>query len=48
MVIADNGLGGALDEGSGLSGMRERVEALGGALLRDGSHGTELRIRVPV
>jgi two-component system sensor histidine kinase DesK len=48
MVIADNGLGGALDEGSGLSGMRERVEALGGALERDGSHGTQLRIRVPV
>jgi two-component system sensor histidine kinase DesK len=48
MVVADNGLGGALDEGSGLSGMRERVEALGGALQRDGSHGTELRIRVPV
>jgi len=48
MVVADNGQGGALDEGSGLSGMRERVEALGGALQRDGSHGTELRIRVPV
>ena len=48
MVIADNGLGGALDEGSGLSGMRERVEALGGALERDGSNGTQLRIRVPV
>jgi two-component system sensor histidine kinase DesK len=48
MVIADNGLGGSLDEGSGLSGMRERVEALGGALECDGSHGTQLRIRVPV
>jgi two-component system sensor histidine kinase DesK len=48
MVISDNGRGGALDEGSGLSGMRERVEALGGALERDGSHGTQLRIRVPV
>jgi len=48
MVVADNGLGGPLDEGSGLSGMRERVEALGGALERDGSHGTQLRIRVPV
>jgi two-component system sensor histidine kinase DesK len=48
MVVADNGRGGALDEGSGLSGMRERVEALGGALERDGSHGTQLRIRVPV
>ena len=48
MEIADNGRGGALDEGSGLSGMRQRVEALGGALERDGSHGTLLRIRVPV
>jgi two-component system, NarL family, sensor histidine kinase DesK len=48
LLIADNGLGGAHDEGSGLSGMRERVEALGGALERDGSHGTQLRIRVPV
>ncbi|HUB78597.1 MAG TPA: sensor histidine kinase [Bryobacteraceae bacterium] len=48
MVVADNGRGGALDEGSGLSGMRERVEALGGALERDGSHGAQLRIRVPV
>jgi two-component system sensor histidine kinase DesK len=48
MVVADNGTGGALDEGSGLSGMRERVEALGGALERDGTHGTQLRIRVPV
>jgi two-component system sensor histidine kinase DesK len=48
MVISDNGRGGVLDEGSGLSGMRERVEALGGALERDGSHGTQLRIRVPV
>jgi len=48
MEISDNGRGGALAEGSGLSGMRERVEALGGALERDGSHGTLLRIRVPV
>jgi len=48
MVVADNGRGGAGEEGSGLSGMRERVEALGGELLRDGSHGTQLRIRVPV
>ena len=48
LEIADNGRGGALEEGSGLSGMRERVEALGGILERDGSHGTLLRIRVPV
>jgi two-component system sensor histidine kinase DesK len=48
LEIADNGRGGSLQEGSGLSGMRERVEALGGILERDGSHGTLLRIRVPV
>jgi two-component system, NarL family, sensor histidine kinase DesK len=48
LEIADNGRGGTLNEGSGLSGMRERVEALGGILERDGSHGTLLRIRVPV
>ncbi|MCX6628396.1 MAG: sensor histidine kinase [Candidatus Solibacter sp.] len=48
LEIADNGQGGVLEEGSGLSGMRERVEALGGILERDGSNGTLLRIRVPV
>jgi two-component system sensor histidine kinase DesK len=48
LEIADNGQGGALEEGSGLSGMRERVEALGGILERDRSNGTLLRIRVPV
>jgi two-component system sensor histidine kinase DesK len=48
LEIADNGRGGALDEGSGLRGMRERVEALGGALDCDGSRGTLLRVRVPV
>src|SRR5204863_1450718 len=46
LEIADNGKGGALEEGSGLSGMRERVEALGGIVERDGSHGTLVRIRV--
>jgi len=48
LEVADNGQGGDLREGSGLSGMRERVELLGGALERDGSHGTVLRVRVPV
>lgn len=48
LEIADNGQGGAHEEGSGLSGMRERVEALGGILERDGTNGTLLRIRVPV
>lgn len=48
LEIQDNGLGGAAEEGSGLIGMRQRVETLGGKLERDGSHGTLLRIRVPV
>jgi len=48
LEVADDGRGGSLPEGSGLSGMRERVELLGGALERDGSHGTVLRVRVPV
>jgi len=48
LEVADDGKGGPLREGNGLSGMRERVELLGGALERDGSHGTRLLIRVPV
>jgi two-component system sensor histidine kinase DesK len=48
LEVADNGKGGNVPEGNGLSGMRQRVEALGGAIERDGSAGTRLRIRVPV
>jgi two-component system sensor histidine kinase DesK len=48
LEISDNGRGGCPEEGSGLSGMRQRVESLGGALERDSSHGTMIRIRVPV
>jgi len=48
LEVSDDGRGGALEEGTGLSGMRERVELLGGAMERDGSHGTTLRVRVPV
>jgi two-component system sensor histidine kinase DesK len=48
LEVADNGRGGTVTEGNGLSGMRQRVEALGGILERDGSAGMLLRIRVPV
>jgi two-component system sensor histidine kinase DesK len=48
LEVADNGRGGSIQEGNGLSGMRQRVEAVGGMLERDGSAGTLLRIRVPV
>jgi signal transduction histidine kinase len=48
--VADDGIGGAgLDAGSGLRGLADRVEALGGALAvdspRDG--GTRLRAEIP-
>jgi two-component system, NarL family, sensor histidine kinase DesK len=48
MEVADDGRGGGLPEGNGLSGMRRRIEALGGTLEIDGAAGTRLRIRVPV
>jgi two-component system sensor histidine kinase DesK len=48
LEVADDGRGGELREGSGLAGMRERVEALGGILERQTAAGTRLRIRVPV
>jgi two-component system sensor histidine kinase DesK len=48
LEVADDGRGGPAEEGNGLSGMRQRVEALGGMLERDGSAGMLLRIRVPV
>jgi two-component system sensor histidine kinase DesK len=48
LEVTDDGRGGAVVEGSGLQGMRERVEAIGGAVECDGSKGTSLRVRVPV
>ena len=48
LEIADDGRGGVAPEGSGLNGMRERVESVGGNLDRDGSSGTRLLIRIPI
>ncbi len=48
LSIADDGRGGGASEGSGLSGMRHRIESLGGTLERDSAHGTRLVIRVPI
>jgi two-component system sensor histidine kinase DesK len=45
--IADDGKGSCSEEGFGLSGMRERVESMGGTLERDGSRGMRLLIRLP-
>ncbi|WP_293912755.1 sensor histidine kinase [Deinococcus sp.] len=46
--VQDDGIGGAGVEGSGLTGMRERVRALGGELTRSGEGGTCLSARFPV
>ena len=48
LEVTDDGRGGTHREGNGLSGMRERVELLGGMIERDGSKGTVLRVRIPV
>ena len=45
--IEDDGRGGTAEEGNGLRGMRERVEALYGTMTHDGSHGTKLSITLP-
>ncbi len=48
LEISDDGKGGAAPDGFGLIGMRERVEALGGTLERDGSEGMRLILRLPI
>jgi two-component system, NarL family, sensor histidine kinase DesK len=48
LQIQDDGRGGFENEGNGLRGMRERIEALGGKLERDTSCGTRLRFQFPL
>lgn len=50
MQIHDNGRGGLVRDGNGMSGMRERVRALGGTLGVESplGGGTQLRVVVPV
>lgn len=48
LEIADNGNGKLGPEGVGLSGMRTRVEALGGTLARKTDSGTRLIITLPL
>jgi two-component system sensor histidine kinase DesK len=47
-TIRDDGIGGDISPGTGLTGMRERVESLGGALVSDGSRGMIVTIRLPL
>ncbi|MFC5524979.1 sensor histidine kinase [Rhodanobacter ginsengisoli] len=46
MDISDNGRGGIHSEGNGMSGMRERVRALGGSLTVESPRGGGTRLRV--
>jgi two-component system sensor histidine kinase DesK len=48
MEVEDNGCGGEAPFGHGLTGMRERIQALGGVLRRESDGGTRLQIRLPV
>ncbi len=48
LEVADDGRGGLAPEGSGLSGMRERVQALGGRVARSGDGGHTLRVELPL
>lgn len=48
MEIVDNGCGGAEQEGSGLRGMRERAEALGGSVKREVLDGCRLAVSLPI
>ena len=48
MEVEDNGRGGEAPFGNGLTGMRERIQALGGVLRRETDHGTRLLIKMPI
>ena len=48
LSVEDDGCGGIQEEGNGLRGMRERIEALGGTLARDTAAGTKLRFEFPL
>lgn len=48
MEITDNGKGGTFEEGSGLTGMRERIAELDGSLEIETHDGTRLIVRLPV
>ncbi len=45
--VADNGRGGIRTEGSGLRGMRERVQMLGGSFQLESLHGTAISVQLP-
>jgi two-component system sensor histidine kinase DesK len=48
LEVSDDGRGGSGPEGTGLTGMRERVAALGGSVQRDGTSGMRVRVTLPL
>jgi len=48
LEVHDDGCGGEAPEGAGLTGMRERVELLGGELEREVAGGTRLAVSLPM
>ena len=48
LTVEDDGVGGELVEGAGLSGMRSRMAEIGGTVECDGRRGTRLTLTVPV
>lgn len=48
MEVQDDGKGGEAPFGNGLTGMRERIQSLGGALQRESERGTRLLISLPL
>ena len=48
LEVTDDGRGGSAPEGAGLTGMRERIAALGGAVQRDGESGMRVRVTLPI
>ena len=48
MEVQDDGRGSDAPFGNGLTGMRERIQALGGVLMKETERGTRLLIRLPI
>lgn len=48
LTVSDDGRGGNQSFGSGLTGMRERVQILGGTMSREGRRGTTLTVTLPL